>query len=168
MPKDVMLKTEKTVHQTLSDLHRLFKRMGLDDDNWMPIPADTGPGYKIKFRWKDKWVPIESTVQPTKAANIRMCYRALNFIEEMELRGITGVVSQTIREMGLVSVGGGAGYDSEARLLGISPSASAQEIRKAYRAKAQKFHPDHGGDEDIFKAITEAAAKLLLAQGEKL
>ena len=32
-------------------------------------------------------------------------------------------------------------------ILGVRPGASLQEIRDAYRLKASKHHPDHGGDE---------------------
>lgn len=95
-------------------------------------------------------------------------YRALSFVWEMELRGITGVVSQIISEMGLVTVGGETAYASEAALLGVIPDATIEEIKKAYREKCAKFHPDKPtGDADIFKAITTAYQKLLAARGEK-
>ena len=42
------------------------------------------------------------------------------------------------------------------QLLGISKNANQSEIKKAYRNKAIKYHPDKGGDEDIFKKIAEA------------
>ncbi len=42
-------------------------------------------------------------------------------------------------------------------ILGISKSASADEIKKAYRKAAVKYHPDkEGGDEDKFKEVNEA------------
>jgi hypothetical protein len=73
MTKKLVLDTEKTVQQTLSDLARLFKDMSIEE--WVPLPDDTGPGYTIKFMWNKKWVPVASKLQPTKAGNIRMCYR---------------------------------------------------------------------------------------------
>lgn len=41
-------------------------------------------------------------------------------------------------------------------LLGVDKKATEQEIRKAYRKKALKEHPDKGGDPDKFKELTAA------------
>jgi molecular chaperone DnaJ len=42
------------------------------------------------------------------------------------------------------------------QILGISQSASPEEVKKAYRKLAHKHHPDKGGDEKKFKEIAEA------------
>lgn len=41
-------------------------------------------------------------------------------------------------------------------LLGVKPSASASEIKKAFRMKALKEHPDKGGDKDRYQALQNA------------
>lgn len=41
-------------------------------------------------------------------------------------------------------------------ILGVSESATQDEIKKAYRKKAVEHHPDKGGDEQVFKKISEA------------
>lgn len=41
-------------------------------------------------------------------------------------------------------------------VLGVDKSASADEIKKAFRKEAIKHHPDRGGDEAKFKELNEA------------
>jgi DnaJ homolog subfamily A member 2 len=41
-------------------------------------------------------------------------------------------------------------------LLGVDKKATTEEIRKAFRKKALKEHPDKGGDPDKFKEVTGA------------
>lgn len=42
-------------------------------------------------------------------------------------------------------------------LLGVDKDTSSAQIKKAFRKMALKHHPDRGGDEELFKKMTEAA-----------
>jgi len=42
------------------------------------------------------------------------------------------------------------------KILGVPRDASEEEIKKAFRKLAHKYHPDKGGDEKKFKEINEA------------
>lgn len=41
-------------------------------------------------------------------------------------------------------------------ILGVSKTASLDEIKKSYKKKALKMHPDKGGDPDKFKELSVA------------
>lgn len=45
-------------------------------------------------------------------------------------------------------------------ILGVTPNASEDEIKKAYRSLAMKHHPDRGGDQAQFQDIQEAYSVL--------
>lgn len=42
------------------------------------------------------------------------------------------------------------------RELGLSTSATLDDVKGAYRDKVKDVHPDHGGDEEEFKRVREA------------
>jgi molecular chaperone DnaJ len=52
-------------------------------------------------------------------------------------------------------------------ILGVSRTASADEIKKAFRKLARKHHPDAGGTEEKFKEINEAYEVLSDAEKRK-
>jgi curved DNA-binding protein len=51
-------------------------------------------------------------------------------------------------------------YKDYYKTLGINKTASSEDIKKAYRSLAMKYHPDRGGDEKKFQEIQEAYAHL--------
>ncbi len=46
------------------------------------------------------------------------------------------------------------------KLLGISPQADMAEIRRAFREKARRYHPDMGGDKALFLALKRSYEEL--------
>lgn len=52
-------------------------------------------------------------------------------------------------------------FDNPYDVLGIEPSATAAEIRRAYRDKAKTLHPDQGGGTEAFQDLGEAQRLLL-------
>lgn len=45
-------------------------------------------------------------------------------------------------------------------VLGVAKNATASQIKKAYKKLAMKHHPDKGGDEEMFKKISQAYSVL--------
>lgn len=53
-------------------------------------------------------------------------------------------------------------------LLGVSPAATAQAIKTAYRQRVQTAHPDRGGDPNVFIAVARAFSLLSDPEARKL
>ncbi len=45
-------------------------------------------------------------------------------------------------------------------VLGVGNNAGPTEIRRAFRARAHRTHPDHGGDNHSFAELVEALAAI--------
>lgn len=41
-------------------------------------------------------------------------------------------------------------------ILGVAPSASEEEVKRAYRQRALETHPDRGGEAEAFRAVQRA------------
>jgi hypothetical protein len=46
--------------------------------------------------------------------------------------------------------------------LGLTSSATVDQVKESYRILALKYHPDKGGNNDLFISITEAKNKCLM------
>lgn len=46
------------------------------------------------------------------------------------------------------------------QLFGLSQGATMQDVKERFRILAQKYHPDKGGDIDVFRAYLEIYEKL--------
>lgn len=47
------------------------------------------------------------------------------------------------------------------QILGISPDSDEKQIKSAYKKLAKKYHPDAGGDQDIFYQVSQAYQTLI-------
>ncbi|MEM8975015.1 MAG: DnaJ domain-containing protein [Pseudomonadota bacterium] len=52
-------------------------------------------------------------------------------------------------------------FSEPRRVLGVSDTATVDEIHAAFRRKAREHHPDAGGDPEIFRQLVEARNTLL-------
>ena len=50
------------------------------------------------------------------------------------------------------------------KVLGVTADASLEQIRDAYRQKAKRHHPDAGGEEWVFRILSQAYELLCSAR----
>ena len=93
-------------------------------------------------------------------------------IAVLSVTGLWPLIIRGLRELrGDTSEGGdrapaSGNLDVCYRIMGVSASAPWEEIERAYRRKAKRHHPDHGGDEDAMRALNEAYAMLKKDRGK--
>lgn len=54
------------------------------------------------------------------------------------------------------------------QVVGVSPNATADEIKKAFRRKAMELHPDQGGSDEAFRELKEAFEYLITSQTKEI
>ncbi len=116
---------------------------------------------EITVRFKNRSIPenrklIWDVFFSTKAEDDISVKYPLNQLLEMDRQGLKRVFEeyfcrvyfQNYKENGLAMADV---YDPQLlSLLGLSPYASSQDIKRRYRELAKKYHPDHGGDAEKF------------------
>ena len=61
----------------------------------------------------------------------------------------------------LVAREDGAPMSAYLRVLGLKPTCTRADVVRAYRKRAMRYHPDHGGDAAKFRRLVEAKDKVL-------
>ena len=116
---------------------------------------------EITVRFKDRSTPenrklIWDVFFSTKAEDDVSVKYPLSQLLEMDRQGLKQVFEeyfcrvyfQNYKENGLAMADV---HDPQLlSLLGLSPYASSQDIKRRYRELAKKYHPDHGGDAEKF------------------
>ena len=95
------------------------------------MPVEKGPDYAVRYLRNSNWTEINSSYQPTKAMNLRVCYQVIDNMFRWEARGVSGLVKGTaFMSGGLVATEGGEkeSFDEACAILGVDPKASWEEI----------------------------------------
>ncbi len=89
------------------------------------------------------------------AANMRSLGLAIETMRQLERHG-----GGTMMEKAFTGFVALPATESPWDVLGLKPGASAEEIEKAFRQKAQFAHPDAGGSTEAMQRLNEAWRKL--------
>ena len=161
-----IIDTSKKVQETLADVRKLMRDWGVED--YEPIPGEDGRSYAIRYLRGKVWMEISSSLQPTKAQNLRALYWAIHNLKTWGERGLTGLAGGVTFVGGLVPTGKGGdreSFDEACEILGVDHDAPVEEIKRIFQIKVQRHHPDHGGDPERFKRLQKAYDLILKVKG---
>ncbi len=142
------------IEKRCRDNFRLWKI----DDYMLPSyrnSVDIG-SVTVEFMHRGDWRKATCTKWGKDARrNFHALILAFEAVRKADQRGIAGVFADVASAFALPP-----GLSPEHMTLGVSSSATAEDIRSAYRSRLHETHPDHGGDPEDFKKVREAGRAL--------
>ena len=123
----------------------------------------TDPGVAIWFVWDGLSLSIAVDRYATVEANLQAIHHIIE-ARRVELRhGTLALVRATFQ--GFTALPSPRGARSCWDVLGIEPGASSAAIKGAWRAKAQRLHPDAGGSDAAMAELNRAKDEALRLVG---
>jgi DnaJ-like protein len=116
-----------------------------------PQPKDKGVAIYFEYKKKpmcfacDKWGAVED--------NLWAIGKTIGAIRQIERAGSSDMMERAFTGFAALPAPAGSNWWE---VLGISPRATQEEIRDAYRELARQNHPDAGGDHEKFIVIKAA------------
>lgn len=146
-----------SIPAALSNLQKQIGLMGgkgviLSSNYTLGITNPKDPGVVAYFTWQDtsiaipcdRWTRIEQNVQA-----IALTIEAMRGMERWGAKHMIKAMFTGFKQLP-------AGDTEWWKVLGVSPRATQEEVRTAYRALAKTHHPDAGGNPDEFHRIQSA------------
>lgn len=170
---DYQITTKKTWVQTLDALADTMRLWGIGTwkvENPLPPRARTNRHQTPEQRMvtltytKDGVeIVLHMNRQERAVDNLRALYLAVEDMRMIERRGVDDLVRQAYAQLpppvdAITPTGAYAA-------LGIMPNATTDEINAAYRARAMKSHPDHGGSDAAMRELNAARATIYRERG---
>lgn len=120
----------------------------LGDNN----PKDNGVAVWFMWEKKQLCIPVD------RYSSVQENLQAIHFIIESRRTELRHGGLHLLRQAftGFKALPEKSGFDTWFNVLEVSDKATEAEIKEAYRKKAAIYHPDKGGDTEMFNKVTEA------------
>ena len=147
----------------------------LRNDGW-PRASEKTPedrGVAVYFGYHDTASVMACDRFKRIACNVWAIHLSVKAMRSLARYGASNILDRAFRGFAQI------GHDPTAKtegivvardwwdVLGCRPTDDPYTIRKAYRLKAKRYHPDRGGDEEAFKEINAAWQTAKIQRGFK-
>ena len=139
-------------YMVISTNHTL-RRDGLPYAN-QPAPDDCGVA--VYFEWKGRQMAFACDKWDNVRANLRAIGKTVENLRGIERWGASDMMERAFSAFEALPAPKSC-WDE----LGIDENASRADIQDAYRDKAKRVHPDHGGSASAMAALNAARAEAL-------
>jgi hypothetical protein len=146
-----------------------MERLGADEFNYNFDRF----GCYVEFRYRNDLYRFDHSVDKAKARGVDLRYGSDAFAQVvLALEDLARMVERGIYELstwvaGMKYLPPPVEVPSFFRFLGFERVPdSVEEVKDRYRSKAKQMHPDAGGDEEDFKALTRCSEQAIAWFGE--
>jgi len=118
----------------------------------MPEPDDRGVAVYFMFNGRQQCIPCDRWDKVRD--NIQAIRKTVEALRGLERWGAKSMVDAAFR--GFEALPGPDQTTDWRAVLGVPPDGGIDEARHAYRKRRREYHPDHGGDPEMFHAVQRA------------
>lgn len=121
-------------------------------------PVDNDHGVAVYFTWKGEQFVMACDKYKTIRENLRAVGKSIEAIRGLERWGASDILSRAFTGFKALPESAGSSQNSWWQVLGIDETATYDDIKKAYKRLAAKYHPDNmsTGNLDKFLAAKNA------------
>lgn len=139
-------------------LKKVMERLGVEKYNW----DFSRTGGWVEFMYKGQLYRFDHNIENARSHGFNLSYGSDAFAQiVLALEDLARIVERGIYDLsnwiaGMKALPAPVYIPDCFRVLGLDHIPSEDELKRAYREKANTTHPDKGGSPDAFHAVTSA------------
>ena len=163
---------------TRGDLHNMFAKWGIeqytiirDQEEYASGVLKRGNGVTVRYLRKTGWQTVYCNLKDYEV-NLRAVFAFLDRIRLGEKEGVAYQSLSSTKDLVTTSPADTKAEEAETLeeaydVLGVKPTDPLDLIERVYKAKAQTYHPDQGGDNQDMRRLNAAHDLVIKSRGGK-